>query len=694
MICKRVLCIVLILILLLPLATTVESFIGLMEIPREAWIYDPRYSAPLPLLPGSKFNVTIYFETKTIDVTRGWIESLNISYDIEILFETTIEPKFYLVTFKLPDNVEPELYDIYVEAVCDGKSIVLRSPRSLWVLDQYPRRLRILQFTDVHIGIPKAHEFYETAITLANALPVDIIFLTGDNVDIGSDAESLKIFCTITNQARKPTFIVPGNHDHVGAEREEAFKYKYYGKYVGHAHWYRVLGRFLIIGLDSRLEGFIDNKQLSWLEKVLEKYKDKTVIIIMHHAFFYQSGKYTGTWKEIEKIKSYLYSSWQDHIDSAKELLRLIETYNVRLVITGHIHRDRIALYNNKTYFIATSPTGGGPVNYRGFRIIEIYDNGTVTELVVPGKKVFADKNCYNIEYAHIMSYYDENFTTYTVAVNLHKSFELKLTNTPLYFYLNSTININEYKFYGDVDVIKNVEVATYGNYLVFKVYVDLTPGSMFSLTISSYKDEIAPKAKIYRWIPTRPKAGVHEVIIYIKANDIGWGIKEVKTLYKIPTMPWREAKTFYMGRDEYQARLPKLFTRKVLVKVIVEDFAGNKYETSPIEITYLVPTTTPTTTTPTTTPTTSSSPTTPSITPTTPTTPTSTTTTPMATSPTTTPVTIPTTPPMTSPITTPTTPKTSPTPILPPPETVLSLIAIVLAVAIIIVILLVKRRQ
>ena len=663
--------IVLVLILLVLIVPAV-SYVNI-PVSGEIYIDDPRYSAPAVGVPGSKVNITVYTVGKNFTVDEVVLIAPNLSYSssggsVEILEVGYLNKDYIYITIRLSDEIKPELYDIIIKGHIDGELIKLLSPRSLWVLSKWPSVLRIFHVTDVHIGLyldgMTSSERYEVYTILANAIPeADVIFCTGDCVDVGSDISSLKDFYLITNQLRKPCFIVPGNHDHAQVHTLSEFLRTYYGRYIGKPYWVRTLGNFTIIGLDTGSEGYLDVAQLNWLGEVLDKYTNKTTIILFHHPIFNYPGEYVGTHENLNPLMSKFYSSWRDNFNSLKQLMELIDKHpGIVAVFSGHIHRDAVAVYNGRVWFITTTTACGGRPYYRGFRLVYIYANGTVKIKVPEGSELFSDTSAFNAETVEeTRVYYNDNMSVYMYNIHVDEDFRLELKDVPLYFYVNASLPATAYRFYGDVDHIKSCSVMHYGSYLIYKVITDILPGSNFKLILASFNDTVPPEVSIGLISPSKPIAGRHQVLVMIKASDDGWGLSKVKLLYKVEDgKSWNEVSALRTGPGRYQAIIPPLNISSITIKAVAEDWAGHKSESSERKITYVYPvtTTSPTTTIPTTTSTvstpvsTTSSPTT---------TPSSTTTTPspIATTPPTTTTSSP-TPTITSPISTTSVPITS----------------------------------
>lgn len=551
----------------------------------QARIVDPLYSVPIPVLVGG------FFEAKLLGVGSStiegaWIVAPNLNLTLTVLGAKT-EGEYLLINLSIPPNAVEELYDLYIK--CGG--VLLRSPRSVWVLKEWPKELTFLHFTDIHIGIEGASTYYETAMFILNTVPAMFAVVTGDCVDVGSDIPSLKKFREITNRARKPTFVIPGNHDHAQTD-EKSFRERYYGFYIGPATWYRVIGKFMLIGLDTGSEGFIDETQIKWLESVLSENKDKIKIILMHHPFFNYAtfGKRTGTWKEIEKLTG-MYSSWRDNIDSAKGLLRLVEEYNVTMLLAGHVHGDSTVLYNEKTWFVATTTTCAGvrEGDYRGFRIVKINEKGEISQLGVPGKNPLVGFSSFNIELARAIQISDATSTACTTIFRFYPRFELKLENVTIYTYVNATVPKEQYKFYGDTEIIKEYEVLDYGPFYIFKVLAEAKSSKSAKLIVACYEDKEPPKVQILMYTPRFPISGKDRVLVYVKVIDEGYGVDIVKLVCETPEGT-RNVPVAHVKGTNYKGVLPPIRAREIKLKAVATDLAGNVGESDVVTLTYKVP--------------------------------------------------------------------------------------------------------
>ena len=110
--------------------------------------------------------------------------------------------------------------------------------------------------------------------------------------------------------------------------------------------------------------GSISNDQLEWIEKDLKLDDSKITFMFMHHNPLWE------TQKDSMMLKNY---------KNRENLLSLIRTYQVDLVLAGHVHWDNVTIVNGTTFITTTTPESEIRVKdgYWGYRLIEI-KNGII----------------------------------------------------------------------------------------------------------------------------------------------------------------------------------------------------------------------------------------------------------------------------------------------------------------------------
>jgi hypothetical protein len=565
------------LILLLPLLALPLAFSA-----PEARVVDPRYSVPVAVLPGQAFNATL---AGAESVAGAWLLAPGVNASLRVAGTWLREGKL-VVQLETPKGAKPGLYDL-----CFSAGGVVCEPRSVWVLEREPERLTVAHLTDIHVEVVvdgvRSTLYFETAVNLVNSLPVDAVVFTGDNVDIGSDIDSLKKFRSLANRVAKPTFVIPGNHDHAQTD-EKSFSELYYGAYVGPAYWYRVVGPFLLVGLDTGYAGYVDSNQLKWLESVLAAHRGKVKVLLMHHPLFRANlfREINGSWREIDKLQPYLYASWADRIDEARELLRLIEEYGVAAVLAGHVHTDGLVVYNGRTWFV-TTVTACGSGDYRGFKLVEIGRDGSVKVVGLPGRNPLREQSSFVLDGSLVRVVESPDRRASTVVAQLSPNLGLELPELTIHLLLNATQPAGSYRVYGNSTLVKSLEILPYGGLYAAKLALTAPKGAA-TVTVAAYEDREPPTVSLLMYTPRKPVAGRDSVTLYIKAEDGGWGVRGVRVEYAADTLKGAvEARE--TGPGSYRAELPPLNASKLRVTAVAVDFAGNAASDT-VEIEYAQP--------------------------------------------------------------------------------------------------------
>jgi len=204
---------------------------------------------------------------------------------------------------------------------------------------------KILQISDTHI-VPDgelAYEKVDTAAALtetvatinrlrAQADPIDIVLVTGDLTEHGSEAEYRR-FLEIMEGLELPFRTVPGNHDRREPMRA-AFKDTDWMPSRNCVNWRADLEDFTVIGLDSLSEGnahgMLAPDTLAWLSGQLVELDGKPVLLGLHHPPFV-----TG-----------LQAMDAQNLRNAVHLEDALTGYPGEIrVVCGHVHRSIAGLF-------------------------------------------------------------------------------------------------------------------------------------------------------------------------------------------------------------------------------------------------------------------------------------------------------------------------------------------------------------
>ncbi|MGD2200845.1 MAG: metallophosphoesterase [Candidatus Bathyarchaeota archaeon] len=494
----------------------------------------------------------------------------------------------WTVFFEVPSGVRPGLFDLEL-IYNDGGAVELVQPRSIWALEEWPDSLQIAHISDIHL--PYGAEIFADYIYEANLVDPDLIITTGDIVDMETIASSWTYLQDLTARLGVPIFLLPGNHDYAGADSE------LYQKYGGLRNYTVVIGDILFMALDSHGGGYVLPEQLAWAERVLESHPDKVKFIGFHHALLsseyeddqgrVRGGAISGNWFNIEGLREVLYSTWADNIDLAEELLRLIQTYDVRLILAGHVHRDIIYILNDEHYFVTTSTTGGSlppTFNYCS-RLIQISSNGNITLDGYAQRQLFDPPN--SIPTGELTYWYAgaNNGSGTAVSAMVVNDLEVQLTGAKLEFLVSNENPVGSYRFYNGQP--KSIEVVETDAGHLFVVHVDVPAEDSLSLTLAGSQDTIKPSIEI--WFPSDYQQGT-PVPIKLDVSDTNWGVKSVTASYSLDDgSTWTAVDTSIqptVNKDRYTINIPEASfnfivanvtgATTLLIRAEALDFSGN----------------------------------------------------------------------------------------------------------------------
>ncbi len=171
----------------------------------------------------------------------------------------------------------------------------------------------------------------------------DVIFAldTGDTVMKGEPVY-FSSFLKQIESSTTPILTVPGNHEMYGTGRE------YYSQIFGPYYYSFSLGNSYFIVLDDSNEEYVNETQMQWLEKELQKGQEyRYRFVAMHVPLFdprFSEEKQPG--------------HSLGNVTNARELNALFDAYNVTLVLCGHIHGYFHGTWG-KTPYIITGGAGG-----------------------------------------------------------------------------------------------------------------------------------------------------------------------------------------------------------------------------------------------------------------------------------------------------------------------------------------------
>lgn len=209
---------------------------------------------------------------------------------------------------------------------------------------------RIVQISDTHLSERKPFfngNFDVAARWVSQAKP-DMVFHTGDVSLDGADSDDDLVFARDCHAALgAPVAFVPGNHE-VGnnAEPTESPKQAVdpgrlgrYADVFGADRWVLPMGRWSFVGLNSGLFGTglaAETAQEDFLADALDEAGDRPVALVLHKPLFLDEPE--------EAVET---GYWYAPRESRRRLVRALERARVKLVMSGHIHQQRIRIWRS-----------------------------------------------------------------------------------------------------------------------------------------------------------------------------------------------------------------------------------------------------------------------------------------------------------------------------------------------------------
>ncbi|MBI4005242.1 MAG: phosphodiesterase [Gammaproteobacteria bacterium] len=207
--------------------------------------------------------------------------------------------------------------------------------------------VELIQFTDTHIFASQDHTFdgIDTMASLeqviaharAQCWPTDAILVTGDLVHdpVPTAYERLSV---VLGKIQSPVFCLPGNHD--APELMYQILCNENIKILNSI----ITNYWLILMLDTFLlnthAGHLDVEELDMLDQRLNQYKNKHVLICLHHP------------------PVPIDSPWMDKmgLDNPAEFFAVIDKYShVRGILWGHVHQE--FMMTRKNVLLMSSPS-------------------------------------------------------------------------------------------------------------------------------------------------------------------------------------------------------------------------------------------------------------------------------------------------------------------------------------------------
>jgi len=178
----------------------------------------------------------------------------------------------------------------------------------------------IAQISDVHCGPMFRKEMLRAAIKEINGMHPDVVLVTGDLTENGLISEFKMASEELRRLKAEKIIFVSGNHDY------RSTGYLLFKEFFPFSQVTETEEAVIVVlssARPDRDDGEVGHRQNLWLEKTLEKYKDKVKIVTIHHHIIPVPD--TG--------------ADQITIVDAGDVLRSLVKSKVNLVLCGHRHR-------------------------------------------------------------------------------------------------------------------------------------------------------------------------------------------------------------------------------------------------------------------------------------------------------------------------------------------------------------------
>ena len=247
--------------------------------------------------------------------------------------EDSLSNKNFLLPQSASDQEDPQLQALQTDPVwSDADSL------KAMVISDLHYTLKQNQDHTLVPGIAEADRITDALIAEVIDRHPDVLIMTGDNTNTGN-AEDVS---TLVEKLQKikdsgiGLIITTGNHDFDlmdAAEYEAAYfpLLEPVDRDPASLSYTAIAKNVVFLAMDDHYEeidwqGKFSPETLTWIQDMLEKYKDHTVIFLTHHNVLYGAGEENA----------------DTHLIQNPELPGLLREGGVKLVMSGHMHMQYI----------------------------------------------------------------------------------------------------------------------------------------------------------------------------------------------------------------------------------------------------------------------------------------------------------------------------------------------------------------
>jgi 3',5'-cyclic AMP phosphodiesterase CpdA len=171
----------------------------------------------------------------------------------------------------------------------------------------------------------------------------DVVLLTGDLVDEGSDAEYGRLRHALS-PLKPPLYVIPGNHDERAVMARAFADHAYLPRDGGFLHYVIDEHPVRLIALDTliptKVGGAMDAERCAWLDARLGEAPGRPTLVMMHHPPFAMGIDHLDRWL----------------LEGADAFGQVIARHKqVERVICGHAHRAVALRWHGTTISVCPS---------------------------------------------------------------------------------------------------------------------------------------------------------------------------------------------------------------------------------------------------------------------------------------------------------------------------------------------------
>ncbi len=227
--------------------------------------------------------------------------------------------------------------------------------------------------TDIHLQPERGAETgFQWAIREVNKRNPDFVLTGGDlvmdvlNQSYGRSDSLYNLYKELSGKFDMPVYNTMGNHENYGWQRNEEGieQHPEYGKGMyeerigpryysfDHKGWHFIILDDVYLKEPGFYAGKVDDEQLAWIIKDLEKVDKLTPIAISVHIPFITSAAQISRGSRAGNSEGMVASN-------SREVLQLFSDYQLKLVLQGHLHFLEDIYIQNQVHFITGGAVSG-----------------------------------------------------------------------------------------------------------------------------------------------------------------------------------------------------------------------------------------------------------------------------------------------------------------------------------------------